>query len=277
MNQSLLSAFWSDRPMSTPSQQTSFDGIFQEFLGTVGAFTNALQEIASVPKEVADEFRQWGQSLKAANNAIATFVSSPQQLGSSLVSLAGKVVDTTGHFSALQKAVSFLPDGITSSVKSLGDVPGQVAGQFRDWGKALAPAKSAIASLIPSPKQLSGGFISLAHAVAMFETALAPSTMISVLGVFAKAAGQGITTLAQAAGSRLVNAVSNVLTPAVNAAGSAISGVNRVLTPALDGISTAAQTVGQGLAIMAAPIVNEFKVLGSAIASVANSTPSSLR
>jgi hypothetical protein len=47
--------------MSTPSQQTSFDGIFQEFLGTVGAFTSALKDMASVPKEVAEDFRQWSK------------------------------------------------------------------------------------------------------------------------------------------------------------------------------------------------------------------------
>jgi hypothetical protein len=52
--------------MSTPSQQTSFDGIFQEFLGTVGAFTNALQELASVPKEVGDQLREWSNSIKPA-------------------------------------------------------------------------------------------------------------------------------------------------------------------------------------------------------------------
>jgi hypothetical protein len=43
--------------MTTPSQNTNLDDIFGQFLHTVSRFTNALGELASVPKEVSDSDR----------------------------------------------------------------------------------------------------------------------------------------------------------------------------------------------------------------------------
>jgi hypothetical protein len=203
----------------------------------VGAFTNALQELASVPKEVGDQLRQWSDSIKPAAEA--------------LVPLTQSIAPVAKLFDQLAPPLKEATSGLTQSI---------------------APVANAFASLIPplqaaasAPRKLSEQFVTLANAINIFETALAPSTAIAIIGAIAKASGQGIVKGLQVVGTQLTKAVSAALTPAINATGAAISGAGKILTPVFNEVVVVASNMGKGLATIAEPIINEFKMLGSAI------------